>query len=370
MTRLLNNRSHPSIWSVSFLILFVLAIMPRAKAEVLTNALSFPWSLALLPNGNFLITEKAGDLRVITSDGEMSQPVKGVPTVADIGQGGLLDVVLHPAFETNAWVYLSYSAGNRQLGYGTEVVRAKLIGNALTEHQLLFVAKPKVNGGRHFGGRLLFDREGYLYVGLGDRGDRNQAQNPSNHIGSVVRLHDDGNVPADNPFIGVPGHQPELYSYGHRNIQGLALHPKTGEIWAHEHGPRGGDELNRILPSKNYGWPVITYGVEYLSGRKIGEGAQKAGMEQPLHYWTPSIAPSGMAFYGDDILVGALKHQLLSRLSVTDGVISLEQHYFQREWGRIRDVRVAQEAGRAVIYMLTDSKPGRLIRITDLDKRR
>ena len=333
------------------------------KSEVLTDQLDRPWSLAFLPDRSFLVTEKSGSLRIVSENGEVSSPIEGVPDISDAGQGGLLEVALHPDFTSNRWVYLSYSGGSLMEGYGTEVIRAKLVGNRLTEHQQLFIAEPKIRSRRHFGGRLLFDGQGHLFIGLGDRGKRHEAQNPSNHIGTLVRLHDDGGIPADNPFVNTRNHRPEIYSYGHRNIQGMVIHPDTGDLWVNEHGPQGGDELNRIVAGKNYGWPVITFGAEYGTGFKIGEGTSKPGLEQPRHYWLPSIAPSGMAFYQNHFLIGALKFQLLAKLPIDNGELGVESRHFSGEWGRIRDVRVDKRDDKALIYLLTDSKNGKLIRI-------
>jgi glucose/arabinose dehydrogenase len=313
-----------------------------------------------LPDGRFLVTEKKGSLRLVDLQGNISSPITGLPDISLVGQGGLLDVILHPAFEKNRFIYLSYVAGSSSEGYGTEVVRAQLNGTALTEVKKLFVALPKVSGGRHFGSRLVFDRENYLYISLGDRGQRKESQNINNHIGTIIRLHDDGAVPKDNPFVNESNARPEIYSYGHRNIQGMTLHPETGMVWAHEHGPQGGDEVNVIEKGKNYGWPVITYGAEYGSGFKIGEGVKKTGMEQPIHYWNPSIAPSGMAFFDGDLWVGALKYQLLARLSLKQQLVIKEARFFEREFGRIRDVKHFNDA----LYILTDSGKGKLVRLT------
>jgi glucose/arabinose dehydrogenase len=232
----------------------------------------------------------------------------------------------------------------------------------------MFRATPKAGGGRHFGGRLLFDRQGLLYISLGERGDKDRAQDLGDHNGSVIRLRDDGSVPDDNPFVGRAGARPEIYSYGHRNVQGLALADDGETVWALEHGPQGGDEVNRLVPGRNYGWPVITYGVNYGIGTKIGEGTGKAGMEQPVYYWNPSIAPSGMTFYQGDkfpdwrgnLLVGALKYQLLSRLVLQDGEVVAEEQLLRHELGRIRTVQVGPDG---YVYLLTDENRGRLVRL-------
>ena len=283
--------------------------------ETVTDGLDHPWSLAFLPGGDMLVTERSGQLRLVKKNGELlAQPIAGLPPVRQHGQGGLLDVVLHPDFENNRWVYLSFAERGRG-GVGTAVARGRLEGQALKDVEVIFRLSPKTGARQHFGSRLVFDRQGLLYVTLGDRGDRPRAQRLDDHAGSLIRIRDDGGIPGDNPFVGRSDARAEIYSYGHRNIQGAALHPESGEIWTHEHGPQGGDELNIPQPGVNYGWPVITYGVNYGIGTKIGEGTHKQGMAQPIHYWVPSIAPSGMAFYdGDkfpnwrgDLFIGSLK---------------------------------------------------------------
>jgi glucose/arabinose dehydrogenase len=338
------------------------------EVKLVTDGLDRPWSLAFLPDGNFLVTEKSGSLRIVKPQGNISTEIQGLPTISVVGQGGLLDVAVHPEFEKNHWIYLSYVAGSAVKGYSTEVVRAELRGNQLHKAKKIFVAEPKTKGGRHFGSRLLITSNSvknnkttnkpYLFISLGDRGVSSQAQDLSNHHGSLIRLYDDGSIPRDNPFVNKNNAKAEIFSYGHRNIQGLAVHPQTGEIWAHEHGPQGGDELNLIASGKNYGWPVITYGVNYGIGTKIGEGTNKQGMEQPRYFWNPSIAPSGLAFYQQRWLVGALKFQLLAELTPTDDSFS-EQRYLQHQWGRVRDVRVKGEN----IYLLTDSSKGKLLQL-------
>ncbi|MBI4205831.1 MAG: PQQ-dependent sugar dehydrogenase, partial [Betaproteobacteria bacterium] len=267
------------------------------RVVTLVEGLAHPWSLAFLPDGQMLITERPGRLRTVSRDFKLDpRPVEGVPRVVATGQGGMFDVALHPNYPENGWLYLAYN-GPGEGGWGTELMRGKLEGQRLTQTQVLFRLEPKSRGGQHFGGRIVFDRQGHLYLTLGDRGDKERAQQPDDHAGSVIRLHDDGRVPADNPFVQRPGARPEKFTLGNRNMQGAALHPKTGELWTHEHGPQGGDEINVIRAGRNYGWPVITYGVNYGIGTRIGEGTHKPGMEQPLHKWVPSIAPSGMAFY-------------------------------------------------------------------------
>jgi glucose/arabinose dehydrogenase len=341
------------------------------RVSTVTAGLEFPWSLAFLPDGRMLATERPGRLRLIGKDGTLDpQPVDGLPKVAVIGQGGLLDVVLHPAFASNRWVYLSFASGDGD-GVGTEVVRGRLVeqsGRArLEDVQSLFRMSPRSTRGQHFGSRLAFDAKGFLYITLGDRGEMQRAQRMDDHAGSVIRLHDDGRVPADNPFVRVPGAKPEKFTLGNRNIQGAAIHPATGELWTHEHGPQGGDEVNVIRAGRNYGWPVITYGVNYGIGTRIGDGTAKAGMEQPLARWTPSIAPSGMAFYTGsafpawkgNLLVGALRGQALHRLELDGEKVVHEERLLQGQ-SRIRDVRVGPDG---LVYLLTDERTGRLLRL-------
>ena len=336
--------------------------------QVVSDGLEHPWSVAFLPDGRFLVSERPGRLRIIEADGRLlAQPVGGLPAIEANGQGGLLDVVLHPHFTSNRWVYFSYNEAGRG-GMGTAVARGRLQGMQLQDTQVLFRMSPKSSGGRHFGSRLVFDRQGYLFVTLGDRGDRPRAQDLGDHAGSVIRLHDDGTIPADNPFVGRKGTRPEIYSYGHRNIQGATLHPDTGRLWTHEHGPQGGDEINLPAAGVNHGWPVITFGVNYVIGTQIGEGTHKVGMAQPLYYWVPSIAPSGMAFYqGEafpawqgDLFVGSLKFGLLVRLKIHDGEIIHEERLLEGELGRIRDVRVGPDG---LLYLLTDASNGHLVRL-------
>jgi glucose/arabinose dehydrogenase len=351
----------------------------KVRASVVVAGLAQPWGMAWLPDGRMLVTEKRGTLRVVENGRLRPAPVAGLPEVAQHGQGGLLDVALHPDYAKNGWVYWSYNAENAE-GHGTEVARGKLAADAtrVTDVQVIFRLLPKSGAGQHFGSRLVFDRAGFLYITLGDRGDstgkgRDQrAQKLDDHAGSVIRLHDDGRVPADNPFVKTPGARPEIYNYGHRNMQGAALHPGTGRLWTHEHGPQGGDEVNLEQAGANYGWPVITYGANYVIGTKIGEGTQKPGMAQPLHVWVPSIAPSGMAFYGGErfprwrgsLFVGALKAQTLVRLSLDGEKVVGEERLFEGAFGRIRDVRQGPDG---LIYLLTDSGNGQLIRLEPAD---
>ncbi len=342
------------------------------RVVTVVEGLEHPWSLAFLPDGRILVTERPGRLRII-SEGKLDpQPVVGLPPIAARGQGGLLDVALHPSFAKNSLVYISYS-GSGPGGMGTEVARGRLVGHRLEEVQVIFRMEPKSRETRHFGSRLVFDRAGHLFITLGDRGEMKRAQRPDDHAGSVIRLHDDGRVPKDNPFVGRAGWKPEKYTLGNRNIQGAALHPQTGELWTHEHGPQGGDEVNVIRPGVNYGWPVITYGVNYVTGTRIGEGTHREGMAQPLYWWgAPSIAPSGMAFYtGErfpnwrgDLFIGALRGQMLVRLRLEGEKVIHEERLLQGVLGRIRDVRQGPDG---YLYLLTDQRDGVLARLEPVE---
>lgn len=338
------------------------------RIVTLVQGLQHPWSLAFLPDGRMLVTERAGRLRIVSKDFNLDpKPIEGVPRVAAVGQGGMFDVVLHPNYSENGWIYLAYN-GPGDGGHGTELLRARLDGHRLAQERVLFRLEPKSSTGHHFGGRIVFDRKGYVYLTLGDRGDKDRAQRLDDHAGSVIRLHDDGRVPADNPFVQRSGAKPEKFTLGNRNMQGAALHPQTGELWTHEHGPQGGDEINVIRAGHNYSWPVITYGVNYGIGTSIGEGTHKPGMEQPLHKWVPSIAPSGMAFYAGDkfphwrgnLLIGALRDQMLVRLELDGEKVLKEERLIRNTIGRIRDVRVGPDG---YIYLLTDEANGVLVRL-------
>ena len=334
------------------------------------DGLEHPWGLAFLPDGRMLVTERPGRLRIV-ADGVLDpQPVAGVPEVWDDGQGGLLDVALHPDFAENGLVYLSYASPDDDDDAATAVARGRLVGARLEDAEEIYVALPRDDGGRHFGSRLVF-ADGYLYVTAGERGDTDRAQDLADPAGSVIRLHDDGSVPEDNPFVGQAGARPELYSIGHRNPQGMALDAATGRIYAIEHGPKGGDELNLIEAGVNYGWPVITYGKSYM-GFKIGEGTHKEGMAQPVHYWVPSISPSGLMIYDADrfpgwrgsFFAGALSGELLVRLEVAGGRVAVEERMLEDLEERIRDVRQGPDG---LIYLLTDHPDGMLLRLEPAD---
>ena len=334
----------------------------------LLDDLSYPWAVAWLPDGRMLITERPGRLNLV--DGETVQSVSGLPEIAARGQGGLMDVALHPDYETTGWIYLTYTAPGDG-GNGTVLARAKLDGTTLTQMETLYEQTPFVGSGRHFGSRIVFGGDGTLFFGIGDRGQRDPAQDPTNSIGNIFRLNLDGSIPEDNPFVGQDGYRPEIYAYGVRNPQGMARHPETGQLWEHEHGPHGGDELNLIEAGNNYGWPAITYGDEYSDQSPIG-GTEAPGMEQPVTYWDPSIAPSGMTFYTGDkfpnwqnqILLGALAHQHIRRVALDGTEVTHQEELLRGELGRIRDVRTGPDG---YVYVLTDASNGGLYRLEPVE---
>jgi len=336
------------------------------RVVTVVEGLEHAWSIAFLPDGDMLVTERAGRLRIVRNDTLLPDSVPGVPAVLAQGQGGLLDVMPHPEFATNRLIYLSFS---KPVGDGeratTAVVRGRFENDRLTDVQEIFQADTR--GAGHYGSRLAFDREGFLFISVGDRqapprGDleKHPAQDLSNHHGTINRLHDDGRVPADNPFVDSAGAKPEIWTYGHRNPQGLAFHPETGDLWANEHGPQGGDELNLIQKGRNYGWPVIGYGVNYGSGSAIHDSTHREGMEQPVHYWVPSIATSGLLIYTGDrfpawrgsIFVGGLAGEQLARLTM-DGRRVADEESLVRGMGRIRDVRQGPDG---LIYLAIDDE--------------
>ena len=331
----------------------------RIRVVTVASGLEHPWGLAFLPDGRMLVTERPGRLRIIGVDGKLSAPVEGVPEVYETGQGGLLDVALDPRFSENRLVYLAYSEPDGKVA-GTAVARGKLADDRLEDVQVIFRQQPKVSGPNHWGSRLVFAPDG-------ERFQRDRSQNLNEHLGKLVRINPDGSVPEDNPFTGRDGIRPEIFSLGHRNMQGAALHPRTQRLWIVDHGARGGDEINIPEPGKNYGWPIITFGRDY-SGLKIGEGTSKPGLELPIHYWDPSIAPSGMAFYtGDrfpawkgDLFVGALAAKLLARLELDGTRVVQEERLLKDLDERIRDVRQGPDG---LIYLLTDASDGRVLRV-------
>ena len=366
------------VGSAVFAIFFSLSVAVRAEVfdsehyrlEVTTvvDGLGSPWGLAFLPKGRMIVTERVGGIRIVTLTGKLSPRLSGTPEVYDLNQGGMLDVAVDPEFSVNNFIYFSFAEPGLG-GGGTAVARARLVvaGNRLDDMEVIFRQTPKSHGGQHFGSRLVFSRDGKLFITLGERGQRDRAQDFTINRGNVVRIRPDGTVPNDNPFVSKPGYRSEVWSYGHRNPQGAALHPKTGRLWIHEHGAMGGDEINIPLPGLNYGWPVIAYGQHY-SGNKIGDGTHKKGMEQPIYYWDPSIAPSGMAFYTGDVFpkwrgnlfVGALKFRLLVRLTLKGETIVKEEHLLKGFGERIRDVRQGPDG---LLYLLTDSNDGRILRV-------
>ena len=332
------------------------------------DGLENPWSMAFLPDGRMLITERAGRLRLVTKSFQLHPtPIAGLPKIKAAGQGGLFDVAIHPDYAVNGWIYWAYNEPGAG-GWGTALARGKLQGTQMTSVEVLFSMRPKSRKNQHFGGRIVFDTGGFVYLTLGDRGDRDRAQKMDDHAGSVIRLHDDGRVPENNPFVKLKGALPEKWTLGNRNIQGAALHPQTGKLWTHEHGPQGGDEVNLMSAGKNYGWPVVTHGANYGLGTKIGEGQTKAGMAQALKIWVPSIAPSGMAFvnsqefpeWSGNLLVGSLRAQTLVRLELDGDAVVGEERLLVGQIGRIRDVRVAEDG---LIYLLTDAPNGALFQL-------
>lgn len=335
------------------------------QVETVTDGLEHPWGLAFLEGGKMLVTERAGRMRYINADGSLSEPITGLPEITVAGQGGLLDIILHPAFAENNQVFFSFNEPGEN-GSSTAVAKATLTDTALTNVQVIYSAQPKIESRHHFGGRLVFAANGDLFITLGDRGSRrDDAQTLDTHHGKVVRVKTDGTPSEMNPYLAQKNALADIWSYGHRNIQGAALHPTTQQLWTHEHGPQGGDEINIVQSDVNYGWPTITYGEEY-GGGTIGKTSQD-GMQQPLHYWVPSIAPSGMTFYTaelfkpwqQNLLVGSLKFGQLVRLELKGESVVHEERIMIGQ--RIRDVRQGLDGA---IYLLTDQKNGQILRIT------
>lgn len=347
------------------------------RVDTVTDGLDHPWGIAFLPAGGMLVTERSGAMRFVSDDGDISDPISGVPDVVARGQGGLLDVTLHPDFADNRLVYWSYSEAGDGGANGTAIARGRLAEDmaSLDNVEVIFRQQPKVRSNNHFGSRLVFDRDGYLFATLGERSSpqyRVMAQDLGTHLGKVIRLRDDGSVPGDNPFVGQPGAMPEIWSYGHRNPQGMALNPLTGAIWTHEHGPRGGDELAIPKAGENHGWPIFSYGTEY-SGTPITDLAEHPPeFARPVWSWTPSIAPSGMAFYDADeiaewkgnLFVGALAGARLVRLELDGDRVTGEEALLAELGRRIRDVEVGPEGA---LYVITDESDGAILRITAAD---
>ncbi len=342
----------------------------QLDVQTVASGLAYPWALAFLPDGRMLVTERAGRIRIVTPEGQVSPPLKGVPEVWASGQGGLHDVVTDKGFAQNKTIYFCYA--ERTAGGGrTAVARAKVNdGNGrLDETKVIFRQEGPLSSGNHYGCRIAQANDGNLFVTLGDHySARDEAQNLGNHIGKLIRITPDGAAPADNPFVGRDGAKPEIWSYGHRNEQGLAIDPATGDLWESEHGPRGGDEINLVGKGRNYGWPVIGYGIDY-SGVKIHEAAAKDGMEQPLKYWVPSIAPSGLAFYSaklfpkwtGSLFTGALAGKMLVRLQLNGHTVTSEERLLPNLNERIRDVRQGPDGA---LWLLTDSSAGRILRVS------
>jgi len=341
------------------------------NSQVVTSNLSRPWGMAELPDGRFIITERAdGTIVIVTRQGQISDALIGVPAVYSGGQGGLLDVALDPNFASNRMVYFSFSENRGNNQNGTSVARGRLSDDerSLEDVTVIFRQMPAWNSTLHFGSRLVFDREGHLYVTLGERSlpeSRTQAQDVNSLLGKVVRINPDGTVPSSNPFVGQANKRPEIWSYGHRNVQSAALHPVTGELWTVEHGPRGGDEINRPEAGKNYGWPIITYGIDY-SGAPIGAGiTSMAGMEQPVYFWDPVIAPSGMTFYEGDmfpwqnnLLIGSMNPGGVVRIMLNGNRVVGEERFLS-QYGRVRDIEVTSDGA---FWLVNDNN--QLVRVT------
>ncbi|MFY9152195.1 MAG: PQQ-dependent sugar dehydrogenase [Prolixibacteraceae bacterium] len=339
------------------------------KIDTVAKGLDVPWGIAFLPDGDMLVTERSGQLFRF-SNGKLKSIISGVPDVMAQGQGGLMDIVLHPQYEKNGWIYISYSKKAPDgVGGNTAIFRAKLKDNKLVEQQEIFKAMPNSTKGHHFGCRMVFDDEGYLYFGVGERGESSNAQTLTNHCGKIHRIFDDGRIPTDNPFVNTPGAMPTIYSYGHRNPQGIDIHPESRRIYNNEHGPRGGDEINLIGKGNNYGWPVITFGINY-DGTIITKETAKEGMEQPVFQWTPSIAPSSMKFVvGDkypgwkgDILSGSLSFKYLERVHLDHGKVT-EQEKLLENAGRVRDVTLSPDG---YIYVAIE-KPGLIVKLVPVN---
>jgi glucose/arabinose dehydrogenase len=382
--RLLARMSSPdsALWLLTAALAFATMLAPAAAQTYSSSAgnvalktvvrgLDRPWGLAFLPDGRMLVTEKPGRLRIASPDGKLSPPVAGLPKMYASGQGGLLDVILDRDFAQNQTIYFCYAdpvSGGARTSLASARLNDEATAPTLGDLKVIFRQEGPASRGTHFGCRIVQDRNGNLFLTLGDHGSyQDEAQNLGNHIGKIVRIRPDGSVPPDNPFVNTAGAKPEIWSYGHRNSQGAALHPQSGKLWQTEHGPRGGDEINIAEPGKNYGWPVIGFGIDY-SGAKIHQSTHKAGMEQPAWYWVPSIATSGTAFYTGDLfpawrgnlLVGGLVSRTLSRLELDGEKVVKEERLLHGLDERIRDVRQGPDGA---IYLLTDASNGRILRL-------
>lgn len=343
----------------------------RFVVDTVVSGLNVPWGLAFMPNGDLLISERAGTLHTF-SGGKLSPPIEGLPPIMAFGQGGLLDLALHPDYDQNGWIYIAYSAlnttSNKRIG-NTAIMRARLEGNKLVDQQVLFKGIPDTDRGHHFGCKLAFDGKGHLFFGIGERGQHfDFPQKLDNANGKIHRINDDGTIPPDNPFVNTQGALPSIYSYGHRNPQGTVIHPTTGEIWVTEHGPKGGDEINLVKPGLNYGWPVISYGINY-DGTILTALTEKEGMEQPVFYWTPSIAPCGTIFVTGDrfrnwrnnMLVGSLRFQYLERV-VINGHAVMHRERLLEGIGRVRNVVMSPDG---LVYVAIEN-PGKIVRLVPI----
>ena len=345
-------------------------LAPTLKIDTVVSGLKMPWAMAFLPDGNLLVTERPGQLRLVKNGQLDPTPINGLPPILYKGQGGLLDINLHPNFKENGWIYISYSSpkadGEQGDGANTALLRARLKDHDLVDVKVLFKAIPNVTGSPHFGGRIVFDKKGYVFLSLGERGQKEKSQDLSADQGKVVRLHDDGRIPKDNPFVGQANARPEIWSYGHRNPQGMTIHPTTGVIWEHEHGPQGGDEVNIVEKGKNYGWPLITFGIDY-DNSIISKDTARAGMEQPVIYWRPSIAPCGMTFvtspkfkdWNGDLLVGSMKFQYIKHCVVKGNKI-VSQEIIAEKIGRVRDLRQGPDGN---IYVVLENS-GKIVKLS------
>ncbi|MGP0171551.1 PQQ-dependent sugar dehydrogenase [Pseudomonas sp. NCHU5208] len=354
---------------------FVLSLPAQAqdyRIETLTEGLEYPWSLAFLPDGRMLVTERVGRLRLIEADGRLAQDaIAGLPEAFIAAQAGLMEVALDPDYADNRWLYLSYAHGDSEAN-NTRLARARLVGDELQDLEVLFTAQPLKAGAAHYGGRIAFLADKSLVLTLGDGFDwREQAQNPGNHLGKIVRLKRDGSVPPDNPLLAQPGAAAEIYSLGHRNVQGIVFDAESGRLYSHEHGPRGGDELNLIEAGQNYGWPLATFGVDY-TGARVSPYTELPGLSAPLLHWTPSVAPASLTLYrGElfpawqgDLFAATLAERSVRRIRVQDGMLAGEEILFEELGERIRDVRSGPDGA---LYLLTDNAEGRLLRVVPAD---
>src|SRR5690554_698913 len=338
------------------------------RIDTIFSELENPWSMTWLPDGRMLVNERKGEILVFKGDTFTGEKLSGFPMTYVRGQSGLLDIQLHPNYEENGWIYVTYAKPDEG-GGSTTLIRFKIDGNQITDIEELYQTQPITNSGVHFGSRIIFDRDGYLYFSTGDRGRKENSQDLSNDMGKIHRLHDDGRIPADNPFINQSGAKPSIWSYGHRNVQGMIYDKENNRIYSTEHGPRGGDELNLVEKGKNYGWPVITYGIDY-SGEIISDLTHKEGMEQPIHYWTPSIATCGLLYYTgdkfpawkDNIFAGALALTHVARVELDNGSYAHEEKLLER-MGRVRQIAQSPDG---YVYVLTEG-PGQLLKLVPAD---